>query len=185
MVVDAIFLKRRITQIGPQHGHQTQLVRAFKRSGDFFDLPTRLLGTEIDRRPDRHGAHIECLLNAGVQRLIVFGRVAQRLVMVQFDQEGDAVRIAARHRGQHAIGGGHAVTTGLNGQFDDIFRIKVQRVGGKRGASRMLYALVDRQDRQISGSRQAAGVIQGLHITQHRRRTIVIHHHPIDIIRPR
>lgn len=49
----------------------------------------------------------------------------------------------------------------------------------------MLYALVDRQDRQIAGSRQAAGVIQGLHITQHRRRTVVINHHPIDVIRPR
>ena len=95
------------------------------------------------------------------------------------------MRIPTRYRGQYAIGGRYAVTTGFDSQFDDIFRIKVERVGGKRGARRVFHALVYRQDGKVSGSGQAPRIVQGLHITQHRRRTIVIHHDPVNVIRPR
>lgn len=62
------------------------------------------------------------------------------------------MRVAARHRGQHAVGRRHAVTAGFDRQLDDIFRIKVQRVGGKGGARRVLHALVNRQNGKVAGS---------------------------------
>ncbi|CSG23572.1 Uncharacterised protein [Shigella sonnei] len=40
MVINAIFLKGGVSQIGPQHGHHAQLVRAFKGRRNFFNLAT-------------------------------------------------------------------------------------------------------------------------------------------------
>ena len=105
--------------------------------------------------------------------------------MVELNEEWNAVRVAARYRGQYAIGRSHAVTAGFDGEFHDILRIEVERVGGERRARRVLYALVDRQNGQVPRSRQTPGVVEGLHITQHRRRAVVIHHHPVDVIRSR
>ncbi len=164
MIVDAIFLERRIAQIGPQHGDQAQLMGPLKGGGNLFYLTTRLFRAEIDRRSHGHRPHIERLLNAGVEGLVVFGGVAQRFVMVELHQERDAMRVAARHRGQHAVGRRHAVTAGFDRQLDDIFRIKVQRVGGEGGARRVLHALVNRQNGKVAGSPQASGIVQGLHI---------------------
>ena len=64
-----------------------------------------------------------------------------------------------------------------------MFGIEIVRIGGKRGACRMFDALIHRQNREIAGSRQAAGVVQRLHIAQHSRRTVIVDHHAIDIIR--
>ncbi|CWZ81295.1 Uncharacterised protein [Salmonella enterica subsp. enterica serovar Typhi] len=94
MVIDAVFFKGRITQVSPQYGHHTQLMRTLKSGGDLFNLATGLFRTEIDRRAYRHGAHIERLLNAGVQGLIVLCRIAQCFVVIQFDQKRNTVRIA-------------------------------------------------------------------------------------------
>ncbi|MNV49683.1 hypothetical protein D3C71_1416450 [compost metagenome] len=38
MIIHAVFGKRRITQIGPQHGDHTQLVSALEGAGNFFNL---------------------------------------------------------------------------------------------------------------------------------------------------
>ena len=40
MVINAIFLKGGVTQIGPQHCHHAQLVRTFKSRRNFFNLAT-------------------------------------------------------------------------------------------------------------------------------------------------
>ncbi len=184
VVIDAIFLKAAVTQIRPQHRHHAKLMRALKRGRNFFNLAARLFGAEINRRPDRHRAHIEGLFDARIQRLVVLRRVAQGFVMVNLHQERNAVRVAARHRRQHAVGGGHAVAARFNRQLDNVFRVEIHRVRGKRRARRMLDALVHRQNGEISGAGEASGIIKGLHISQHRGWTVVINHHAIDIIRP-
>ncbi len=104
VVIHAIFFECIVTQIRPQHGHHTELMRTLESSRNFFYLTTRLFRTEIDGRPYRHRAHVERLLDAGVQRLVVFGWVAEGFVVVQFDEERNAMGIAARHGGQHAVG---------------------------------------------------------------------------------
>ncbi|MOA20810.1 hypothetical protein D3C78_1412750 [compost metagenome] len=104
VIIHAVFLERIITQIRPQHGHHTQLVRALKGCGDLFNLPTRLLRTKVNGRPDRHRTHVKSLLHAGVQRLVIFGGITQRLVVVELNEEWNAVRVATRHRSQHAVG---------------------------------------------------------------------------------
>ncbi|MNR24056.1 hypothetical protein D3C85_1411110 [compost metagenome] len=103
VVIHAIFLKRVVTQIGPQHRHHAQFVRTLKRCRDLFNLTTRLFRAKVNGRPHRHRAHVEGLFNAGIQRLIVFGWVAQGFVVVQFYKEWNAVRVTARHRSQHAV----------------------------------------------------------------------------------
>ena len=79
-------------------------MRALEGGGDLFNLPTRLFGAEIDRRANGDRPHVERLLDAGVQSLVILGRVAQRFVMVELNKEWNAVRVAARYRGQYAIG---------------------------------------------------------------------------------
>lgn len=87
MIVDAVFLERRIAQIGPQHGDRAQLMGPLKGGGNLFYLTTRLFRAEIDRRSHGHRPHIKRLLNAG-EGLVVFGGVAQRFVMVELHQKG-------------------------------------------------------------------------------------------------
>ena len=49
----------------------------------------------------------------------------------------------------------------------------------------MFNALVYRQNREIAGATQSSGVIERLHISQNRWRTVVIHHHPVNIVMTR
>ena len=66
---------------------------AFKGGGNLFNLTTGLLRAEVDRCPNRYCANIERLLHAGVEGLVILGWVAERLVVVQFDEERNAVGI--------------------------------------------------------------------------------------------
>lgn len=123
---------------------------AGKGRAHFLDLPPRLGSAEIDRRPDADGAHVERLIDAGEQGLIVLHRQAQDLVVVELHDERNLVGVAARHHRQHPVGRGHRVTTALQRQFTDRLRVEELRIGRERGRSRVLDALIDRQNRQIA-----------------------------------
>ena len=81
--------------------------------------------------------------------------VAQELVVVDLDHEGDAVRVLARDAAQDAKGRGHGVTAALKRKLDDLLWVKVDRVGRERGASRVLDPLIHRQDRQVAALAEA------------------------------
>ena len=126
--------------------------------------------TDLNLRPVRESMLIRAqlmthLLDAGVEGLVIFGWVAEGFVVVQLHEERNAVGIATRNRGQHAVGRGHAVTARFNRQLNNVLRIEVERVRRKRGARRVLNALVNRQNRKISCASQTPGVVQRLHIT--------------------
>lgn len=112
---------------------------ALKRGRNLLNLAARFLRTEIDGCPYRNRAHIERLLYAGIQRLVERIRITQRFVVVNFNEERNAVRVATGDRSQHAIGRCHAVTPSFDSQLHNILRIKVQRVSRKRCASGVLH----------------------------------------------
>ena len=64
--------------------------------------------------------------------------------------------ILAGKDSKHAQRGGDRVAASLHGEFDDIFRIEVIGVDGKRRARGMFDPLIDGQDRDIACSRQSA-----------------------------
>ena len=77
---------------------------------------------------------------------------AQEFIMVDFDDERDFVRVFPAHDAQYAIGGGNAVAAAFNGQLYDVFRIEINRVGGKRGTAAVLNALINREDGAVTRS---------------------------------
>jgi|GEM_PF-5791231 len=182
MVIRSVFIEGRVTQIGPQHGYHPQLMGTLEGSRDLFNLTARLLRAEIDGGTHRDSTQIEGLLDAGVEGLVIFGGVAQGFVVIQFHQERNTVRVTAGDRRQHAVSGSHAVTARLDRQFHDVLRIKIERVGGEGCARRVFHPLIHRQDRKIAGSAQTPGVIQRLHIAQHRRWAVVVHHYAVNVI---
>src|SRR6202043_2026285 len=86
--------------------------------------------------------------------------------------EGDLVRVLARHRSEHAEGRGDRVTTALDRQLDDLLAVEVSGVCRKRGTGGVLDPLVDREDGEIAGAGQAAVVEQRLEAAQHARRAV-------------
>jgi hypothetical protein len=70
--------------------------------------------------------------------------------VVQLHEERNAVGIATRDGGQHAVGGRHAVTARFNRQLNNVLRIEIERIRREGGARRVLNALVYRQNREIS-----------------------------------
>jgi hypothetical protein len=91
---------------------------------------------------------------------------------MHLDDERDPVGVPARHRAEHTERGRNRVASALDGQFDDVGRIEVQRVGSERGRCRMLDALIDRKDRQVAGVGQATVTVDLAKAAQHRRRSI-------------
>jgi hypothetical protein len=76
------------------------------------------------------------------------------------------MRVLARDRTEHAERGGHGVALALQPELENVLRIEVDRIRGKRRAGGMLDALVDRQDGHISRSRQAAVKEQRLEVPE-------------------
>ena len=104
--------------------------------------------------------------------------------MVDLDDEGNLVRVLARHRAQHAEGRGHRVAAAFDGQLDDVFRVEIDRVGREGGAAGMLDALVHRQDGEVAGAAQAPVVEQGLQGAQHAGPDVFLRHHAVNEIGP-
>jgi hypothetical protein len=150
LIVDAVLLEVLVPQIGPEHGGHAQVVRPLERSGDLLDLPARLGRAVVHGRPHRRSAHVEGLIHRAEQPLIVGVRIAQQLVVVDFDDERNLVRVLPRDRAQHAQRRGYGVAVALDGQLHDVLGIEVDRVRGERGSRRVLDPLIDRQDRQVS-----------------------------------
>ncbi|UQQ17924.1 hypothetical protein MYA98_05520 [Salmonella sp. WGH-01] len=46
----------------------------------------------------------------------------------------------------------------------------------------MLHSLIDGQYRKVSCSRRASSIIERLHITQNGWWTIIVNHHPVNVI---
>src|SRR5262249_6229617 len=128
-------------------------------------------------------AHVESLLDAAEHHLVEFVRISEELVVVELDDEGNFVRVFARARTEHAERRSHGVASALDRQLDDVCGIEVDRILRETRAGRMLDALVDGQDRNITGSSQPPRVEERLQAAQHRYGTIRIDPDAVDEIR--
>ena len=54
----------------------------------------------------------------------------------------------------------------------------------KLAARRVLDPLVDRQDRQVAGAGQAAGVVEGAEVAQHGRRAVRVAEDLVEVVGP-
>ena len=147
-------------------------MRFLERRGHLGDLATALGRTEVDRRADAGGSELMCSLDGAEHDLVVGGRVGQQLVVVDLDDERDAVGIAAGNRSEHAECRGHGIAAALDRQLHDGGRIEVDRVWRERRGTRVLDALIHRKDRNVTGAAEATVVEQRLEAPHDLRRTV-------------
>ena len=135
-----------LAQVAPEHGHHAQLVRHLEGFGRLLQLAHPLVGPEVDRRAHRRRPQLPRLLHAREHDLVVAVGVGEQFVVVQLDEEGDAVCVAAGYGAQHAERGRDRVAPSLHGQFADVARVEVDGIGGEGSSGRVLDPLVDGED---------------------------------------
>ncbi len=169
VVVLVALLEAVVTQVAPEYGGHPELMRALEGFGHLDDLARRFLGTEVDRGADRDCTHLPGLLDAAEHDLVVLGGIGEELVVIELDDKGNLVRILARYRTERPEGGNHGVAAAGDGELDDVLRVEVDRIGGKRSAGRVLDTLVDRQNGEVTGAGQPARVEELLQTAHHLR----------------
>jgi hypothetical protein len=92
---------------------------------------------------------------------------AEKLIVIYLNDKRYFMGIFPAHQTQYTIGRGDPITTTFHGQFNDIFRIKINGVRGKRRTGAVFYALVYREDGTISGISQFSMAEQRLYVPEH------------------
>src|SRR5882672_6866887 len=141
---------------------------------DFGYLSGGFVGAKVDGGAYRYRAQVLRFLDRAKQHLVKLIRQRQQLVMIDFHDERNLVRILTSDDAQHAKGRGNSVAATFHCQLHNIFRIEVLRIGSKGSAGGMLDTLIYGQDRKISGACEATMVEERLQGTQHGWRTIRI-----------
>ncbi len=164
VIVFASNLESIVAEIAPEHGRHAELVRVLERLADFDDLARGFFAAKVDGRPDRRGAHIPGLLHVGKHHLVEFVGVGEELVMIDFDQERNFVRIFAAHHPEHAQGGSDRVASAFDSKVHDSFGIKASWVLSERRSPGVLDPLIYGQDRKISGAPESTVVEHSLQV---------------------
>jgi hypothetical protein len=139
-------------------------------AADLDDLAVGLIGAKINCGANGGSSHVIGFLNRAEEDLVKLVGIRQQLVVIDFRNKRNLVRILARNRSKHAKGGRHSVATSLDRKLHDVFTVKVIGILCEAGARRMLDALVHRQDRDITGAGQPSGeedamkIIQNAHV---------------------
>ena len=160
-------------------------MRPFEGFRNFDQLPSALLRTEIDCRADRDGSHVPRLVDRSEQHLVVRVRVGQQLVVVQLDDERYLMRVFAGHCAEVAERRSYGVAAPFDCQFDDVFRVEIDRVRSERRAGRVFDVLIDRQDRHVARAGQPAVAEQRLQAAQRADVAVGRNPCPVDRVRRR
>ena len=72
--------------------------------------------------------------------------------MVKFEDKGDFVGIFAGNHSEYAQRGCHGITAPFNGEFDDVFGIKVDGVGGKGCTAGVFDPLINGKNGNVPGA---------------------------------
>jgi hypothetical protein len=94
------------------------------------------------------------LLDLRERGLIVEVWVAQQRVVVQLDEEGNLVRVAARHGTEDAQRRGNRFTAAFDGQPHDVLRVEIDGVRSERASGGVFHALVYRKEGEITCPRK-------------------------------
>src|SRR6201987_867484 len=165
-----VLLKSRVAQIAPENGGHAELMGFRESTADFDDLAVGLIGAKINCGANGGSSHVIGFLNRAEEDLVKLVGIRQQLVVIDFRNKRNLVRIFARNRSKHAKGGRHSVAPSLDRELHDVFTVKVIGILCEAGARRMLDALVHRQDRNITGAGQPSGeedamkIIQNAHV---------------------
>ena len=103
--------------------------------------------------------------------------------MIQLHDEGNPVRVLARHGAEHAERRSDRVAPALDRQLHDVRRVEVRRIGRERGAGRVLDSLVDGENRDVARTAEAPVVDQRLQGTEHARRAVRQREAAVDEVR--
>ena len=95
--------------------------------------------------------------------------VGEQFVVVDLHDEGNLVRIAARHGAQHAESRCYGVAAALKSEKEDIFRIEIVGIRSERSPGRMLDALIHGQDRDVARATQPAVRKDALQVAERRK----------------
>src|SRR2546423_15520640 len=101
-VVVLVFFESAVAQIAPEDGGHAEFVSFGKRATDFLDLPIGLVGAEINGGADGGGAHIPGFAYGAESDLVKFIGKSEQLVVIDFDDERNFMRVLARNGAKHA-----------------------------------------------------------------------------------
>lgn len=99
-------------------------------------------------------------------------RIGQKLIVVELYDKGDPVGVFSGHRPQHAERRSYGVAASLDGEFDDVFGVEIDRVRRERRSRAVFDPLVHGQDRKISRSGQTTCVEKKLEVPHDSRRPV-------------
>ena len=180
VIVLAIFLEGVVAQIAPEHRRHSEFMRVLKGFGDFDNLSIRIFRAEVDRRADRRCAEIPCLFDRSKHNLLGLIWKSQQLVVIDLDEKGNLVRVLSRNRSKDSKRRCHCITSTLNGEFDDVLTIEIDRVLRETCACRVFDALIDWQDAAIAGACEAPMVEHRMQIAQDLRIAVALNPRAVD-----
>jgi len=87
--------------------------------------------------------------------------------MVDLDDERDFMCIPPGQEAKTAESGGNRIASTFNTQLDNVLRIEIDGVFGKRSAAAMLNTLVNGKDGKVAAICQSPVIVHALEIAQH------------------
>ena len=125
---------------------------AGKGFADFDNLPVGFGRAKINGGSHTCTPHFPGLFDLSKDDLIVLGWICEQLIVVKFEDEGNFVGVFAGNHAEYAQCGCHGITAPFYGEFDDIFGVKIDGVGGKGRAARVFDALINGEDGNVPGA---------------------------------
>jgi hypothetical protein len=153
-----------------------ELVGLLECDADVVKLASAFSGSPIHGCADGDCAHVVSLFDGRKHGLVVLVRHAQKFVVINLQDEGDFVRVLAGVKTENTQGAGDAVGAAFDGELDDVFRIEEQRVRRERSAGRVFDALIDWENRSVTGASKATVIQKLLKAFQDRHRAIRVRH---------
>ena len=135
--------------------------------------------------PNRDRPEVPGLLDGAEHDLVELVRVREQLVVVELDDERNAVRPVPRHSGEHAERRGDPVAPAFDGELDDLAGVEILGIGSERRACRVLDALVDGEDRHVARAPEPAVLIERREVAEHPIGAVGARPDAVDEIGPR
>src|SRR6202035_4805685 len=102
MVIYAIYLEAGVTGVAPEDGGHAQFMCQFEGFGDLFELAVAFGAAPIYRGANGYCARVPGAFYGAEQSLIIAIGQAKEFVVVELDDERDAVGVFAAHDAEDA-----------------------------------------------------------------------------------